>query len=102
MGAVFRHQGAKGGHVFIGFAAGGRLLLSYILTCTYDPYDLLPCAIGLSRWEGAFYLRCHQSALIILTLWFLETVRLVLECLHTQTAHNHLSKSDEITFSHLK
>lgn len=98
--AVFRNQGAMGGHVFIGFAAGGRWTLSYILRHMCDPYDPLPRAIGLSRWEGTFYLRCHQSALIVLTLWFLETVCLV--CLHTQTTHSHLSESDEITFSHLK
>lgn len=102
VGAMHRNPGEKGGLVFISFAACGRLMLSYILRCAYDPYDLLSCTIGLSRWDGSFYLRCHQSAFIILTLQFLEIVCLVLGCLHTQITHSHLSESDEITFCHLK
>lgn len=87
---MFRSQGTKGGDVSIDFAAGGRLRLSYLLICTYNPYDLLPCTVGLSRWEGIFCLR------------FLEMVHLVVGCLETQSTYSHLCESDEVSFSHQK
>lgn len=87
---MFRNQGTKGGNVSIGFAAGERLRLSYLLICTYNPYDLLSCTVRVSRWKGIFYLR------------FLEMVCLVVRCLETQSTHSHFSGSDELTFSHSK
>lgn len=88
LGRSVHKSGNKAGDVSIGFAAGERLRLSYLLICTFNPYDLLPCTVGLSRWEGIF------------CLWFLEMVCLVVGCLETQSTHSHLSESDEVNFSH--
>lgn len=71
-------------NIFIGFAAGITLMIPYVLRCRYETYDPLPCTTDLSRWEGTFYLRCHQPAPAIIAVWFLEMVYIVSGYLHTQ------------------